>query len=1256
MSESRPADDCRLLVPMRVQALTVTDPGGIQWADLTPQYDLLDSAEPATLGHQLRPNLFVEPPEPPGAGVHLHWALPTAFKHVDQEPGKPAVFRAVPNRWLVVRLWQKSPEQELGHRAWVVESDYLAPDGTNPWLTLEPAKPRKFRAENKLGRAVDVQDHTEAQGPSPLRAFAPGNLAFASFYPSCRNVFGFHDKDDLEQDVIYSYVIVGWFADPDKDPLSGCEDKDWSARMGKLGWSVPDGTKELPKRTLCHGAVQNVRWPPLDSERVGNFPRFEIAVGNSALDAIAALVDRQTASAGGERDRLLGQLQFAVLQERPPTAAELFSNLFLNRGRLTPLRARLHEKTFTALPGGTHWEIDRPGPDSDQAAKKASSVLELSDTLADMLRRINRDQRECDRQSRELTGLQRNLYAQWYKRRLLTILSMPPDERQRRAAALDRRIGEIKLEVDRLTGSIGTLQGGIETTAAAIRAEFSRNQNPTWRGHVLIARPMPRYWRANDPTLLMAGVPIPAMQNGAAPLVCRVTGQTISSLFVPNVPGFGNTPVNVTPDYLKTEIGAIGQLSTRMPGEIAGNTAELLCEALLLDPQRAQLLARIAFRKQLGLGGPSSGQINDAAGAIRAAQRGRSGDNFTIGQQRATSGPPLTPFDSALSATTTSPSTSPSGWTPVFMVWSARYQPSRPDPTPDVLKPWRFDADGVDYGWQEQPVGALDAAASADYQGYAPLSDTVGRGLSKEKEPFPWTRQYPEDGFVFNVFAGGSLAVQSMGGMTEALILQDAAIQLPPIKEQSLEIDEEMRQLVGEQYAIAPLAELLDAEPSKFFPVRGGHLDIRQLWLIDTFGRTRRVIEKEHPDPNAIPPPVYISHSLAVPGSADLIRLPPRLAQPSRLLFRWLSADSDAQEFLGDIATQPICGWILPNRLDQSLLICDVAGKALGAVQSVIRPGGFDNRGIRWSKLPLAPIDPALSEAAPLPGSGDAPNRHLLGFIIGLLGLADEAGRCRTDAFQNLLKLIAEIDEANRRLPVQQDLSVLVGRPLALVRASLRLDLMGPPAVDQSWSQLTAATPTGFTDVPFDVRLGDRRKGPDGLVGYFVSDRYDSFRLAQDVECEVGTDPYFQKGTAVPVTCNPAEPATLLTLLMDPRLGVHVSSGILPTKIIDLPPDLISAGLATLEVPFLVAPVLGERLKDGVPNIPLPMDMAGTWTWTWRPAPSAEAKSAPIKSETAPARSLFGTMALYEGWLTLRQKKRAASRIRTDYDKFTHRT
>ncbi len=1223
----------RLWLPMRVQALAVADPDAMRWANLTPQYDLLDAEEPATLGSEIKPSLLDDAPEPPGPGIHLHWTLPAAFGHVDQKQGETASFRAVPNRWLVVRHWQETAKT-LQHRAWVVESDYLAPDGTNPWLTLD-GNAGRFDAANRLGRKVDLDAYNETNDPSFLKSVAPGNPAFSRFYPSGRNVFGVHDEaGDLKQGVLYSYLIVGWFAHAGDDPLSGGADRaDWLARMTKLEWSVPEATSTLPAGILCHGAIQGVRWPPRESDRVADFPRFEVAVGDSALDAIAALVDQKTASLATDRDRLLGQLQSAVLRDRPPTAEELYSDRFPERGQLTPLRSRLHEKMFTALPGGTRWEVERADRDSDPAKRKPQAVLELPDEVARMLRAINRDQRDRDDRQRELAGVQRELYAQWYKKRLLATVRLPRPEREQRARELDRRLSALAPAVGRLSQTLGALDTAIEQAAQAIRSRLAAD--PATRDHVLIDRPMPRYWRANDPILLMSGVPIPAIQDGASPLVCRMTGQAISSLFVPDVPEFGSASVGAG-NLADSGVAAVKALATAVSGGVPADCADLLCEALLLDPGRAPLLARIAYVTQKGFE-PSPEQTDSLASVLSAAQTKASAASFTIAERRATDGPARDAFRSALSSTVSWPSP----WTPVFMIWKARYRPSRADPSGDILEPWSFGTHQVDYRWSAPATAPFTSDDFAEYTGYTPLSDTVGRGMSK------WTEQYPEDAFVFAPLADGSPILQSLGGLSEALIMQDAAIQLPPLREKSLSLDEETRTLVGAEYATAPLPDAVNAPSPAFFPIRGGHLDIQRLWIVDTFGRTRRVIETiEDEDDNAIPPRIYVSRGLATPGDAGPIRLrlPPRLTQPSRLLFRWLSAQSDEQEFLGDLGSQPILGWILPNRLDNSLMICDGAGQVLGAIQSIVRRGGWDDKGIRWSKLPLSAVDPDASGAAattpPRPAPDDIPDPRLRGFVNGLLDLADETGKARTGAFEDLLELIAGLADASGRRAEQKDLSVLVGQPLALVRASLKLDLLGPPAADQSWSRLADTAPPDFIHAPFGVRLGDRRKGPDGLIGYFAADDYGALHLSQDIEPESGAraDPYFRHGDAVPVTCDPEAPATPLTLLVDPRFGIHVSSGLLPTKVIDLPPELVSASLSTIEVPLLVAPVLGERRDDGVPNIPLPTDLAGAWTWTWRPAPDAPAESRPITSETAPARSLFGTMALFEGWLELRQQ------------------
>src|SRR5262249_62195301 len=101
---------------------------------------------------------------------------------------------------------------------------------------------------------------------------------------------------------------------------------------------------------------------------------------------------------------------------------------------------------------------------------------------------------------------------------------------------------------------------------------------------------------------------------------------------------------------------------------------------------------------------------------------------------------------------------------------------------------------------------------------------------------------------------------------------------------------------------------------------------------------------------------------------------PPRLVQPARLLPRWLSAWNDNQESLGDLATSPICGFVVHNRLDRSLLIYGTRndeeaiygaangarppiGKLLGAVQEVeyIGGGGARPAGRRPPAAPLTP-------------------------------------------------------------------------------------------------------------------------------------------------------------------------------------------------------------------------------------------------------------------------------------------------------------
>jgi hypothetical protein len=60
-------------------------------------------------------------------------------------------------------------------------------------------------------------------------------------------------------------------------------------------------------------------------------------------------------------------------------------------------------------------------------------------------------------------------------------------------------------------------------------------------------------------------------------------------------------------------------------------------------------------------------------------------------------------------------------------------------------------------------------------------------------------------------------------------------------------------------------------------------------------------------------------------------------------------------------------------------------------------------------------------------------------------------------------------------------------------------------------------------------------------------------------------------------------PPHKLTLLLDPRGAVHATSGILPTKAIQIPADQFVEALRNIEVTFLTAPILTEKRVRHLP-------------------------------------------------------------------------
>jgi hypothetical protein len=470
---------------------------------------------------------------------------------------------------------------------------------------------------------------------------------------------------------------------------------------------------------------------------------------------------------------------------------------------------------------------------------------------------------------------------------------------------------------------------------------------------------------------------------------------------------------------------------------------------------------------------------------------------------------------------------------------------------------------------------------------------------------------------------------QSLSGFNEALLMRRQTFQLP-ISDPLAFADAQtfvgqVRQAVGRESRSSP--QPLD----DFNPIRAGALNLLRLRLVDTFGQVRELAWGD----------VAASEPLAPLDTRYPLLLPPRVVQPLRLNFRWLAADSPDQEMNQHPATSPICGWVLANHLDSSLMIYDQAGTALGA-------------------LTLDPDQPWQ----PAPGGAPTPLEAIASPYLRQ-ALQSLVRRQRASLEQHepttfLERFLALIDSALEHIEPDYaahhaSQALLIGRPLALVRATLDLELQGPPAVHQGWSifrqDMRRATREthGFEQVSFPMRIGEHQQLNDGLVGYWIEGQHgfaeERFYAPQS---EGPSDDYLVLRGAAPIQLYqaPAAPPQTLSMLMDPRGVVHATCGVVPTKAIDIPPDQYLPALQAIEITFLTAPLLTDR---GALQLSLPNEPGYAWSWLAREGADWRERGTIGVLAKADVLAAFGARGasvwqqlLAKGWLALIDVDRAS--------------
>ncbi|NEQ72115.1 MAG: hypothetical protein F6K23_02900 [Okeania sp. SIO2C9] len=1155
------------------------------------------------------------------AGIHLHWALPDALTkgiQVSENNVTRTVFPPVPNRWLVTR---SNKDNEI-EKQWVVESDYLYPEGTGSEvgsiaypIQVEEGKHQPF---SYLGRKVPLaawlENDPNAEYLPSLMAVGYGEPTFAAFYPNCHSVFGFYD-DDYAAEIPDSlkYDVIGWYSQGQKNHLNsfvetlrktipqdeGTPPTNQELIEEEFKWKVNLETGQKFPESLDFICYARLTFAPEKTVNSDRQAPVEVSVGNTGTEALSAYLGQKID--GNYKSIIEDQLE----------ALHLSPGLEHRQLDITPkFKEARHEKGFNAIAAGTMWTIRLESKDSTKAnAENAHNQAQvtLPDEMAHLLNKLNLLQQEYDCACHEIESMRRQLFADWYK---YMLSAYPPEGSKDEYPDIDQvkhyiranGIAPLKLKL-MMTGNLtvsGDESGKITTASAGesfsgsiasqlagainqLLAKITELNNQetvqkTQATYTLKQISSPRYWQPKEPVLLMTGE--------------------------------GVEPTNRH-----------------------GQDGRLRDDGLL----ECEILKDVTFPISKSSFGTIRNKIN------QLEQQNKTGEHI------------------AFSSWTQSP------WHPFLLEWEVEVFPIR-DGCNHRTYNSNYDDEFItsNYVLRENEAdlslqsgkGAILKAANV-YSGRSILTPHAGIKLKVELEVYlqkqvlpdyyeaqkipkeqqsddylsdniqeiltwyetkPDTEKKAEKPIYTAIRAYQKLLTlkslsQSLGGFNEGLLMHKQTLQLPVADPLGFADYQPFTEVVRD--AILQSTRSAPEPLNDFNPIRSGAMKILRLRLVDTFGQVKELDVSN----------IITTQQMTTPGSSYLVSLPPRLVQAARLNFRWLSASQGEQEMNSHPATTPICGWILPNNLDNSLAIYDNLGKALGSI----------NQLAKWESAPgsdrLISVD-------------DIPNPYLKRVVNYIVN----QGQSFLSNFISALDSgLENIDPEN--FAQHQGLALLMGRPIAVVRASLNLELQGLPSINQDWNvfwqdlRRDSRDTDEFDRVKFPIRLGEYQQFNDGLVGYWLEKEdalSEEFYAPQsDLEQDTSKIKVHHPEKAWHIDFNLEDQPKLLTMLIDPRGKVHATCGILPTKAIDIPPDQYQEALEKIEITFLSTPILTD-LKDMRDssldkkiNLPLPGEPG--YEWSWLEKEQGEWLEVPHDTiaQANPNAVFSGQQAIREGWLKL---------------------
>jgi hypothetical protein len=1269
----------RVLVPIHLDVMMVRQDGST-WANC--QMTEPDPSAAIQTRLDLLPDPFAELQTSRPRGAYLHWALPDALTHGTSD-GSTGKFYAIPDRWLVLRL---SPSTQIASRRAVTG-----------WV---------IRAGDKTPSVTPLDQWTET-GPSPdavknpLTALGHGDPAWAAYYDNVVNRLGFYDDLAGIKSGPLAYVVCGWYSDPASDPLGNPNLhslNDFDAMMNTLLWHIDDGefneavqhaatrvkaanmaglsTLEYagiatassqttafnaaratisakpffnpgvsetaigstpapldvsghpvggsyttngawwPKGSFYHGSVVGIGWPGIgwpgvpngvlgrppaaDGEEAGEFggpppaTSINVAVGNTITEAMGALVAR--VNHAPQEATMLDAYLLGALSEVDKADGQAHVD------------ALLHSSSFATRDGGfVTDEIQQP-PMPDLRPPKPTPVQPDPGIFADQ------QHSGGGRFGSVLTNVKGSVLTNSIG--LATPIANTSPDRVRESAVVTGKLFE------------------------AIHAAFPTPPAPTPQPAktIQVQRSLPRFFQPADPVFLIQGGARSFKHGGDGrysadgKLICRLTGFCVTELACMAFSGNPIRPSVTGDDVLERGVDN---------GSVPYECEDILREVTLLDPGTSTAAAHAS--------GAAASDVTAVSNRFMVEQTAW----WSTRDVRIDSAPLLAL--SSIRGTLPSPiavNLPARPWNPIHLDWEIEYVAS-----PGGSADWSLDE--IDYLTKKFPdsagtvlrgrahltAGAATTAAQAVRTALQQAASTAGTG--------PLAVRGPEQ--FYSILSQTMLV--HLDGLTEVLATANAAgINRSPLDDIISALDN-MDVLCGamDNFHTRLRGGLTGdgvtvpqpdgaAVPDPFVAMRAGFLRIRRLRLVDGYGQFVDLAgssDTQSADLNQI----ITTAPASVPDAPGIAALPPRFTSPARLWFRYLQSGDDTKD--ADATTSPVCGYLLPDHLDGALEFFDSGGTGLG----MIRPDA--QSGIIWEDSPGQPSTVGTDPTRAIP------DPRLAGVAQALIqwGLSDAmVAGAREDALSALLRIIDStlwaVDPFGHT--GDEHLALLVGHPVAVMRARVRLEVEEP------------VTPGPINTSRVPLRLGALTHWQDGLLGYFVNDDYNTLFCADAAVAgfarEVGPNRGFLQqinlvpdfyqtfsddlGAAVSQGNSPVNHPYvddsgvmwiapnqdyLLTLLVEPQCSVHATTGLLPRKEIGMRREWIADALSKIAPTFRFGPLLVDPKRI---RMPVATDIKGTWSWDHRSDVSTWAED-PVINSTAdailPPDPVEGT----EGWLKL---------------------